>query len=113
MNINSLSEFQSAGTPKELVVSPVERVRESQSVDQTTQEPTAAELKQMIEKANENLKINNSDLQFEMDQEASRMIVKVIDRDTKEVLRQFPSTEMVELAKAIEKMQGVLVSKTA
>lgn len=113
MNINSLSELQSTGTPKELAVAPVEKVRSAQPVEQNTKEPTEAELKQMVEKANENLKINNSDLQFEMDTEASRMIVKVIDRDTKEVLRQFPSQEMVELSKAIEKMQGVLVSKTA
>lgn len=113
MNINSLSEFQSTNTPKELAVSPVEKIRSAQNVEQNTKEPTEAELKKMIEKANENLKINNSDLQFEMNTESSKMIVKVIDRETKEVLRQFPSVEMIELAKAIEKMQGVLVSKTA
>lgn len=113
MNINSLPDVQSSGPPKDVAVSPVEKVRNGQAAEQSVKAPTEAELKQMVEKANESLKLNNSDLQFEMDKESSEMIVKVIDRETKEVIRQFPSVEMIELAKSIEKMQGVLMSRTA
>jgi flagellar protein FlaG len=44
-------------------------------------------------------------------------VVKVIDQDTREVVRQMPSKEALEIAKSIdklqEKMQGVLISQTA
>ena len=113
MNINSSPDVQTSGASKDVAVSPVEKIRNAQPAEQQAKQPTEAELKQMVEKANESLKINNSDLQFEMDKESSEMIVKVIDRETKEVIRQFPSVEMIEMSKAIEKMQGVLVSRTA
>jgi flagellar protein FlaG len=34
-----------------------------------------------------------------------------VDRETQEVLKQIPSVEMLKIAKAIEKMQGVLMSR--
>ena len=40
-------------------------------------------------------------------------MVKVIDRSTKEVIRQIPSKEMLELAQALERLQGLLIRQQA
>jgi len=40
-------------------------------------------------------------------------VVKVVDKETKEVIRQMPSKEVVELAKALDKLQGLMIKQTA
>ena len=41
------------------------------------------------------------------------MIVKVMDNATKEVIRQIPSVEMLAIAKALDKIQGLLIKQKA
>lgn len=52
-------------------------------------------------------------VQFTVDREFDTMVVQVVDRDTKEVIRQIPSEEMLELARALDKLQGLLVKQQA
>ncbi|WP_341248762.1 flagellar protein FlaG [Cupriavidus pauculus] len=52
-------------------------------------------------------------LQFEIDDVTHKVITKVVDRDTGEVIRQLPSEEMVRIAHAMNKLQGLLVRQSA
>ncbi len=52
-------------------------------------------------------------LQLSVDEELGVTVVKFVDTETQEVLRQFPSEEMLHIAKSVIKMQGLLVSKVA
>lgn len=115
MNINGFPDIQTASSPgtsatdKVAAVSPVQPVQEVKA--QT--EPSREQLEKAVQRANELVKLNNSDLSFQIDPDLKKPIVKVIDRETQAVLRQIPSVEMLEVAKAIEKMQGALVSTKA
>ncbi|MFC6521248.1 flagellar protein FlaG [Undibacterium arcticum] len=40
-------------------------------------------------------------------------MVKVVDQRTQEVIRQMPSPEALEIAKALDKMQGLLIRQKA
>lgn len=51
--------------------------------------------------ANQKLAEKGSDLTFEFDDVLGRMIFKLIDRKTNEVLRQIPSKELLEIAHAL------------
>ncbi len=51
--------------------------------------------------ANQRLAEKGSDLTFEFDDVLDRMIFKLIDRKTNEVLRQIPSPELLEIARAL------------
>lgn len=53
------------------------------------------------------------DIQFSMDSESGEVVVKVIDRESKEVLRQIPSKEALEIASALDRFQGLLVKQQA
>ena len=53
------------------------------------------------------------DIQFSMDSDSGKTVVKVIDRSTHEVLRQFPSEEAIQLARALDKFQGLFVKQQA
>ena len=52
-------------------------------------------------------------LQFSIDKETGKTIVSVVDSVTKEVIRQIPGEEIVAIAKAIDRMQGLLVRQKA
>ena len=55
----------------------------------------------------------NSDLQFTIDESTGTSVVKVIDRNTKELIRQMPSEEMLAIAGSLDRLQGLLVKQRA
>lgn len=55
----------------------------------------------------------NSSLNFTVDNETGKTVVKVMDSETQEVLRQIPSEEMLAIAKAVDKLKGLLVHQKA
>jgi flagellar protein FlaG len=66
-----------------------------------------------VEELNKSVGAKNTGLEFSVDKEAHETIVKVVDQSTKEVLRQIPSEEALEMAKALDKMQGLLIQNQA
>ena len=54
-----------------------------------------------------------SELNFSVDNDTGINIVKVLDSKTKEVIRQMPSREIIQLAQALDKVQGLLVRDKA
>lgn len=58
---------------------------------------------------NESLRMAAIGVQFEFDKEADTMIVKVVDVESGELIRQMPSEEVVRISKALGKLQGLLV----
>ncbi|PHV12477.1 flagellar protein FlaG [Chitinimonas sp. BJB300] len=80
--------------------------------------PEHAEDKQLsveesVEKLNQTVATFNRSLQFSIDKDTRMNIVRVVDVSSKEVIRQIPSQEVVEIAKAIDKLQGLLLSDKA
>jgi len=72
-----------------------------------------AELQDAIKATNDFVKPISSAIEFSMDDDTREMVVKVIDTDTKEVIRQIPSEEMLSIAKALDKIQGLLIKQSA
>lgn len=56
---------------------------------------------------------SSNELRFSLDHESKKTVVKVIDINTQEVLRQIPSEEALSIAKSIDKMKGILIHRTA
>lgn len=54
-----------------------------------------------------------SNLQFTIDEDTGIKVVKVIDTATKDVIRQFPSEEILQIAKALDRLQGILLKQKA
>ena len=54
-----------------------------------------------------------SELSFSLEQDSGRMLVKIVDLETDEVIRQIPSEEMVRISKALDKLQGLLLNSEA
>lgn len=63
-----------------------------------------------VRRANEAAQAAGKQVQFSYDSELDKVVVKVLDGSTQEVVRQFPSEEMVQISKSIRQMQGLLLS---
>lgn len=72
---------------------------------------------EQVQKAIENLKRAAApmaqNLLFSVDNETNTTVIKVVDGDTKEVIRQIPSEEVLALAKDLTKLQGLLLTRQA
>ncbi|ABR89058.1 FlaG flagellar protein [Janthinobacterium sp. Marseille] len=81
------------------------------------QQPDAAsaqsQVGQALQSINKALQGLSSNLEFTVDSDSNRTIVKVVDQQTKEVIRQMPSLEAIEISKALDKLQGLLVKQKA
>jgi flagellar protein FlaG len=94
------------------------RTQESQPVspidDPSTRAQGGAEaLQTAVEKIQEFIRKAASDIEFSIDEDSGRTVVKVVDRETEEVIRQIPSQEMLDLAQALDKLQGLLIKQKA
>jgi flagellar protein FlaG len=54
-----------------------------------------------------------SNLEFQMDTQSGRTIMKLIDKETGSVLRQLPSEEMLAIARALDKLKGLVIQEKA
>ncbi len=76
-------------------------------------QPGKDEVSAAVKKLNEAMPPSAQSLEFEIDDDSQEIVVKIIDQSTREVVRQMPSKEALEMAKAIDKMQGLLIRQTA
>ena len=75
---------------------------------------TADDVRQAAKQVNQALKQTASaDLQFSVEGENKQVVVRVVDSQTKELIRQIPSEEMVAISKAMDNMTGLLVQQKA
>lgn len=80
---------------------------------QNNQEPSRAQLDQAVSELNQSSQIKTQGLEFSVDEDSQRTVVKVVDQETKEVLRQIPTKEALALAKAFDATKGSLISQSA
>jgi len=107
-----------AATIKPETLKAVSGVKEAQEKEQakgkTDQQAfSQSDLADAIKKLNETVKLYKGDLQFTVDDDTQMQIVKVVDKSSKEVIRQIPSPEVVRIAKAIEDFRSILLHDEA
>ena len=71
-------------------------------------------LAEIGEEVNASLESRSVGLHFEVDKDLDKVIVKVVDRESGEVIRQIPTEEVVRIAKVLQgKVPGLLMSHDA
>ncbi len=66
-----------------------------------------------VSEINKTIKSLSGDLEFSLEEHSNKVIVKVVDQQTKEVIRQIPSEEALEISKSLDKLQGLLIKQQA
>jgi flagellar protein FlaG len=78
------------------------------------QHPSASQLKNVVDTLNKALQQSNKNLEFTVDAETADPVVKLVDSNTGDVIRQFPTDEALSIAKAIDNyQQGLLIKRQA
>lgn len=71
------------------------------------------QLRDAADRTNEFVKGIAQSLQFSVDKDTGKTVVKVIDQETDEVIRQIPPKEMLEIAKALDTLKGLIIREKA
>ena len=95
------------------VVSNVTPDSASQKSDSQKEQPTSDSLKDAVERLNKFIGGASDQIQFTVDKDTDLTVVKIIDRETKQLIRQFPSAEAVQIAKVLDRLQGLLIRDKA
>jgi len=126
-NVNNMAQasppvrLAGNGTPDAVVVAPsnvetkpvvtVERVAAEKAAEQ---QPSAAQLQNMVDNINQAMKQSNKNLEFSVDADTRKPIVKLVDTETGDIIRQFPSEEALAISRAIDQFQqGLLLKQEA
>jgi flagellar protein FlaG len=80
---------------------------------ETETRATAKDLTALTRQVAQVLQVDSQNVQFSMDDSTGKVLVKVVDAKTKLVLRQIPSEEMVEIAKSLDAVRGLLINAQA
>lgn len=70
------------------------------------------QLDNLLKKLNVNTDIIDKGIRFEKDNYYDKMIVRVYNRETGDIIKQIPPQDMLEFAKKSEEITGILFDKT-
>lgn len=71
------------------------------------------ELKKALDEANRMVQGHGGSLEFSVDQQTGKTVVRIIDTSTNQLIRQFPSEEMLAISRSLDKLQGLLIKQRA
>ena len=75
--------------------------------------PSSEQLNQAVKQIQDVIEKTANSLQFSIDEDLGVSIVKVIDTESKKTIRQIPTEEVLDIAKALDKLQGLLIKQRA
>ncbi|MBT9591255.1 MAG: flagellar protein FlaG [Thiobacillus sp.] len=94
-------------------ITPAQRAAQDSPVFPPAQPVTQEAVAAAIQSANAYAQSVSTSIQFSLDQDTGRTVVKMVDTATDEILRQFPSEEILAISKSIDRMQGLLINREA
>lgn len=68
-----------------------------------TRAPVESEVREAVKEANRHFQEQSLNLQYSMDDDTKKMIIRLVDASTGEVIRQIPSEEMLAIARALDR----------
>ena len=83
-------------------------------VPQDAVKPSAEQLRSVVDNINKVLKQNNKNLEFSFDESTNKQVVKLKDSETGDVIRQYPTEDMLAISRAVYQIQqGLLLKQEA
>ena len=68
-------------------------------------------LRKMIEEMNKKINNTNSEAVFGIHEDTNRIMIKILDKDTKEIIKEFPPEKTLDMIAKIWEMAGILVDE--
>lgn len=78
------------------------------------QQPATEQLKNVVDNVNRALKQTNKNLEFSIDESTEKHVFKLKDSETGDVIRQYPTEDMLAISRSIDQIQqGLLLKQEA
>jgi flagellar protein FlaG len=75
--------------------------------------PTKEQLEQAATRIKDLLRGTTSHLEIEIDPDLHKVVIKILNGESGEIIRQIPSQELLDLAKHLDEPKGLLVQERA
>lgn len=98
------SAATAAGSPPSAPVHPVAQPQPPASVEAA---------KQAAARINEFLKSSAANVEFTVDAASDKVIIRVIDSETQQLIRQMPTEETLAISRALDRLSGLLMAQKA
>jgi flagellar protein FlaG len=107
MNISSINLLKTIIERPETVVSKKRREESQESTDASNKSTaiTRAELDKAVDYANETGKLLKRKLNFAIDDTTNKVVVRVIDEESGDVIRQVPAAEMLRISAHLKQLR--------
>lgn len=116
-NLNNTAQAaQPVATPSNAAAQPgvAPEVPKTAAKQITEPKPSAEQVKNALDNINKVLQQSNNNLEFSVDESTKTQIFKLVDTTAGDVIRQYPTEEMLEISRAIDQVQqGLLLTKKA
>ena len=83
--------------------------RQSESQRDSSAENNQLSVQDAVKRLENFVSIARADISFSVDGASGVQVVKIVDKQSQEVIRQFPSEEAIRIAQALDKLQGIFV----
>lgn len=113
MALTAIEGADATSTQMNLGTSSQPQTGEQQTGQDASKELAKEDLNFVSESMNHFMKLMNADLQFSVHEKTHRVMVKLVDQGTKEVLKEFPPEEFLDMVAKIQEYVGMLVDKKA
>lgn len=80
--------------------------------DEKSQPLEREQLEQMAQQLQDFMGEMNRSLQFKVDEDSGRDVIKVLDKNSGEVIKQYPSEEVLSLVSKLSESAGILIDQT-
>lgn len=84
---------------------------ENNLVNEEGEGSNKSELKTVIEAANEGVQVFNKSIEFTIHEETNKIMVKIIDNETDEVIKEIPAEKILDMMAKFCEMVGILVDE--
>jgi flagellar protein FlaG len=74
-------------------------------------EPSIDQVSQAVQKINKAMESQAQGIEFSMDSSSHRIVVKIVDQQNNQVIRQIPSKEALAIADSLDQTQGLLIKQ--
>jgi flagellar protein FlaG len=94
---------------------PVVKARDNNSRENRrfTARPNRAQIEDTVKELNAMMERIQTNLSFSIDDTSKKVVIKVIDSRTQEVIRQIPPEETLRIASHISKLMGIFIDESA
>ncbi|MFM9913474.1 MAG: flagellar protein FlaG [Methylophilaceae bacterium] len=90
---------------------PRPQVAESQVAQAVTGKASPEQLQQAVGKINDVVQAINPGVEFSVESNFRTVVVSVVDKESSQVIRQIPTDDAINISRALEVLQGLLIKQ--